>query len=77
MKLSGVQLAHYNHNDELVRTSYLIVAHTAVGDDSLAVMIHDYVYNDERGYSVAEVCDPVDMLLEQYDGVAVCSTEDI
>ena len=77
MKLSGVQLAHYNHSDELVRTSYLIVVHNDVGDDSLAVMIHDYVYNDERGYSVAEVCDPVDMLLEQYDGVAVCSTEDI
>lgn len=77
MKLSGVQLAHYNHSDELVRTSYLIVVHNDVGDDSLAVMIHDYVYNDERGYSVAEVCDPIDMLLEQYDGVAVCSTEDI
>ena len=77
MKLSGVRLSHYNHNDELVRTSYLIVAHTAAGDDSLAVMIHDYVYNDERGYSVAEVCDPINMLLNQYDGVAVCSTEDI
>ena len=77
MKLSGVRLAHYNHSDELVRTSYLIVAHNAVGDDSLAVMIYDYVYNDERGYSVAEVCDPEDMLLDQYDGVAVCSTEGI
>jgi hypothetical protein len=74
MQLSGVIIYHHTPSGEIRGTDFLVVAH-GNGEDSLPVMIHDKIYNDERGYSVAEVCDPINMLLNQYDGVAVCGTE--
>lgn len=74
MKISGVVLTHHTPQGDIKGTDFLLVAHTD-GEDALPVMIHDRIYSTEEGYSVAEVCDPIDMLLKQYDGVAVCSTE--
>lgn len=74
MKISGVILTHHTPQGDIRGTDFLLVAH-AEEVDSLPVMIHDYIYSGAEGYSVAEVCDPINLLLDQYDGVAVCSTE--
>lgn len=74
MVISGVVLTHHTPQGEIRGTDFLLVAHDH-GEDSLPVMIHDKIYNNETGYSVAEVCDPINLLLNQYDGVAVCGTE--